>query len=71
MTPTAPALVPPTAVRVIDVEAQPGDLLLPSGRGEDSYRSLLAVARLGGNPLGTAVVSVDPPGVVPGGPPRA
>ena len=67
MTPTAPALVPPAAVRVIDVEAQLGDLRLPSGRGGDSYRSLLAVARLGGDPLGTAVVSVDPPGVVPGG----
>ena len=66
MTPTAPALVPPAAVRIIDVEAQLGDLRLPSGRGGDSYRSLLAVARLGGDPLGTAVVSVDSPGVVPG-----
>ena len=59
--------MPPAAVRIIDVEGQLGDLRLPSGRGGDSYRSLLAVARLGGDPLGMAVVPVDPPGVVPGG----
>ena len=64
---TQDGLVPPAAVRIIDVEAQFGDLRLPSGRGGDSYRSLLAVARVGGDPLGTAVVSVDPSGVVPGG----
>jgi len=38
MTPTAPALVPPAAVRIVDVEAQLGDLQLPSGRAGDSYR---------------------------------
>jgi GT2 family glycosyltransferase len=54
----AAALIPPAAVGIVDLEAPLADLeLSPSSLGEP-YRSLMVVARLNGEPLGTASVPV-------------
>jgi GT2 family glycosyltransferase len=58
------ALVAPVAVRVMDLEEGLADLRLPRPRLSTSYRSLLAIARLGGDPLGAAVIPIDPDGGV-------
>lgn len=56
----APGLGLPAAVRLFDLEMPLADLRLPQARRGGSYRSLLAVARLGGAPLGAATVPVGP-----------
>ena len=58
------ALVAPAAVRVIDLEAPLDDLCLQHSGPSTPYRSLLAVARLQGDPLVVATFSVDPAGLV-------
>jgi GT2 family glycosyltransferase len=58
-------LVAPAAVRILDLEAPLPDVQLPVGRLGAPYESLLVVARLDGDPLGAATISVDPPGRVP------
>jgi GT2 family glycosyltransferase len=58
-------LLAPAAVRLVDLEAPLVDLHLPPGRTGGPYRSLLAIARLDGDPLGSAVLSVGPDGRVP------
>lgn len=55
----------PAAVRSVDLGAPLGDMVLPPLRSGEPYRSLLVLARLDGDPLGTAVLPVDPPGRVP------
>jgi GT2 family glycosyltransferase len=57
-------LVAPAAVRVLDLAAPLSDLSLTPGRFGEPYRSLLAVARLDGDVVGTAAVPVDPTGKV-------
>jgi GT2 family glycosyltransferase len=57
------SLVAPAAVRIVDLETPLTDLGLPPGRVAP-YRSLLVVARLDGAPLGAAVLSVGPTGLV-------
>ena len=49
---------------IVDLEAPLADLRLPPGR-LGPYRSLLVVARVDGDPLGTAALSVNPAGEVP------
>jgi GT2 family glycosyltransferase len=49
---------------MIDLELPLTDLLLPRADPWDPYRSLLAVARLDGDPLGVATFSVGPEGGV-------
>jgi GT2 family glycosyltransferase/membrane protein implicated in regulation of membrane protease activity len=51
-------------VLIVDLEAPLADLRLPPGR-LGPYRSLLVVARVDGDPLGTAALSVNPAGEVP------
>ena len=46
------ALLAPAAVRLIDLDAPVENVCLPSAKGGRAYRSLLAIARLGGEPLG-------------------
>jgi GT2 family glycosyltransferase len=54
----------PAAVRLLDLELPLPDLRLSRARLGGSYRSLLAVARLGGDPLGAVSVPVYPGGRV-------
>jgi GT2 family glycosyltransferase len=58
-------LVAPAAVRLIDLDAPVENLHLPPARDGRPYRSLLAVARLEGDPVGAATFAVGPPGRVP------
>jgi GT2 family glycosyltransferase len=51
---------------MVDLEAPRTDLRLPEGSLGQPYRSLLAVGRLDGDPLGVAAVSVEPEGGVSG-----
>ena len=57
-------IVAPAAVRLVDLEAPLEDLQLPRTQLGDSYRSLLLVVRLDGDPVGAAVVAVDATGTV-------
>jgi GT2 family glycosyltransferase len=57
-------LVAPAAVRLVDVDAPPADLELRSEREGIAYRSLLAVARFAGEPLGAVAVPVGAHGRV-------
>ena len=57
-------LVAPAAVRVIDIDEPLVDLRLPRARDGGPYRSLLAIARLEGDPVGSATFSVGPGAVV-------
>jgi GT2 family glycosyltransferase len=57
-------LVAPVAVRVVDVGSPLGDLCLERLGGEPPYRTLLAVARLGDDPLGVATFAVSEAGWV-------
>jgi GT2 family glycosyltransferase len=59
-------LVAPAAVRLVDLDGPPADLQLRSERRPVAYRSLLAVARLDGEPLGAVAVPVGPHGRVSG-----
>jgi GT2 family glycosyltransferase len=59
-------LVAPAAVRMVELERPLVDVHLPQARHGGAYRSLLALARLDGDPLGAAVIPVDPEGLVPG-----
>jgi GT2 family glycosyltransferase len=52
------ALAVPAAVRIVDLDAPLTDVGLPARPGPP-YRSLVAVARMGGEPLGAATISVD------------
>ena len=58
------ALLAPAAVRLIDLEAPLADLHLPRARDGRPYRSLLAVARLGGDPLAAVTFAVGSAGRV-------
>jgi GT2 family glycosyltransferase len=58
-------LVAPAAVRLIDLDGQLAEVRLPRARDGRAYRSLLAVARLDGRPLGAASFSVGGEGRVP------
>jgi GT2 family glycosyltransferase len=60
----AGALAAPAAVRVVDLEAPLAEIWLPSGRLGESYRSLVVVVRLDGDPLGVATLSVGHHGLV-------
>jgi GT2 family glycosyltransferase len=60
------ALLAPAAVRMLELERPLVDLELARARDGRAYRALLAVARLDGDPLGAAVIRVEPEGVVPG-----
>ena len=55
-----PALVTPAAVRLVDLDAPLPDLSLHQPPQASPYRSLLLVARLGGQPLGAATVAPLP-----------
>jgi GT2 family glycosyltransferase len=57
-------LVAPAAVRLVDLDGPPSDLELRSEHGGIAYRSLLAVARLAGEPRGAVVVPVGAHGRV-------
>jgi GT2 family glycosyltransferase len=59
-------LVAPAAVRLVDLDGPPADLQLDSERRPIAYRSLLAVARLAGEPLGAVAVPVGERGRVSG-----
>jgi cellulose synthase/poly-beta-1,6-N-acetylglucosamine synthase-like glycosyltransferase len=59
-------LVTPAAVRLVDLERPLVDLSLRCERGQTAYRSLLAVARLDGEPLGAVAVPVSARGHVSG-----
>jgi hypothetical protein len=59
-------LVAPAAVRLVDLDGPPADLELDSERPPIPYRSLLAVARLAGEPLGAVAVPVGERGRVSG-----
>jgi O-antigen biosynthesis protein len=54
----------PAAVRIVDLEKRLADLWLPTAPGGQPYRSLVAVARLGGDPLGAATIAADEQGRV-------
>jgi GT2 family glycosyltransferase len=58
-------LLAPAAVRIVDLDAPLADLRLSPSRTGEPYRALLAVARLGGDPLGSATFSVGADGRVP------
>jgi len=58
-------LVAPAAVRLIDLDAPVENLHLPPARDGRPYRSLLAVARLEGDPVGAGTFAVGPAGQVP------
>jgi GT2 family glycosyltransferase len=57
-------LVAPAAICVLDLAAPLSDLRLSPGRFGEPYRSLLAVARLDGEMVGTAALPVDVSGNV-------
>jgi O-antigen biosynthesis protein len=57
-------LISPAAVRIVDLDEPLADLWLPLARTGEPYRSLLAVARVDGEPLGSATFSVGPEGRV-------
>jgi glycosyltransferase involved in cell wall biosynthesis len=52
-------LITPAAVRIVDLDAPLADLAPSSERLDAPYRSLLAVARLDGEPLGAVSVALD------------
>jgi GT2 family glycosyltransferase len=53
---SGPTLVAPAAVVVVDLDSELPEIVLPSARGGGRYRSLLAVPRLDGRPIGAAVL---------------
>jgi hypothetical protein len=53
------SLVAPAAICMLDLAAPLSDLRLTPGRFGEPYRSLLAVARLDGEVVGTAALPVD------------
>jgi GT2 family glycosyltransferase len=55
---TGAALVPPAAVRIVDLDAPLSDLKLPANDLGEPYRSVMVVARLNGEPLGAVTVQV-------------
>jgi glycosyltransferase involved in cell wall biosynthesis len=55
-------LMAPAAVRMVDLDAPLADLALWSARLDAPYRSLLAIARLDGEPLGAVAVALDSDG---------
>jgi O-antigen biosynthesis protein len=57
---SGPALVTPAAVRMVDLDAPLPDLSLHQSPQASPYKSLLLVARLGGQPLGAATVAPLP-----------
>jgi GT2 family glycosyltransferase len=57
-------LVAPVAVRMFDLESPPPQVRLAPSRLGEPYRSLLAIARLRGDPLGAAVLPVGREGSV-------
>jgi GT2 family glycosyltransferase len=57
-------LIAPAAVRVVDLDAPLGDLVLPPARLGVPYRSLLLVARLDGAPLGVTALELGSAGGV-------
>ncbi len=57
-------LIAPAAVRIVDLDAPLSDLWLPPARTGNPYRSLLAVARRDGEPLGSTTFLVGPEGWV-------
>jgi GT2 family glycosyltransferase len=58
------ALAAPAAVRIVDLDAPLTDVGLPARPLGAPYRSLVAVARFGGDPLGAATLSADAHGCV-------
>jgi GT2 family glycosyltransferase len=60
----ASPLVAPAAVRMVDLDARFTDLQLSRAHGGTPYQTLLAVARLNGDPLGTCTISIDETGWV-------
>jgi GT2 family glycosyltransferase len=60
-------LIAPVAVRLLELDSPLADLQLPPSRVGPPYRSLLAVVRLAGAPLGTATIPVEPDGEVSSG----
>jgi GT2 family glycosyltransferase len=60
----AGGLIAPAAVRLFDLEKPLPDLSLGWSRLGERYRSLLAFARIAGDPIGAAVVSVEREGSV-------
>ena len=58
------SLVAPAAIWMLDLAAPLPDLRLNPGRFGEPYRSLLAVARLDGDVVGTAALPVDMSGTV-------
>jgi GT2 family glycosyltransferase len=61
-----PALIAPAAVRLFDLDAPLVDLCLPRASGGRPYRSLLAIARVDGDPRGAATFPVGPSGRLSG-----
>jgi GT2 family glycosyltransferase len=63
---SAPAarLIAPAAVRVVDLDAPLGDLVLPPARLGGPYRSLLLVARQDGAPVGVTALELGSAGGV-------
>ncbi len=60
-----PVLRAPAAVRLLDLDDPLGDhMRLPPTRAGTPYRSLLAIARLHGDPLGSALVTLNEDGSV-------
>lgn len=60
-----PVLVAPAAVRLLSLdEPVPDHLRLPRSRSGGQYRSLLAIVRLCGEPLGRAVIALERDGAV-------
>jgi GT2 family glycosyltransferase len=57
-------LVAPAAVRIVNLDEPLVDLRLPPARLGGSYRSLVAIARLDGDPIGSAVIHLDREGRV-------
>ncbi|MEN3279124.1 MAG: hypothetical protein V7607_264 [Solirubrobacteraceae bacterium] len=60
-------LVTPAAVRIVDLDAPLADLALWSERLGAPYRSLLAIARLDGEPLGAVTLALSTDGRVSSG----
>ena len=56
------ALHAPAAVRMIDLDAPLTDVWLPRAKDGGAYRSLLVVARLDGDPIGSVAFPVGPAG---------
>jgi GT2 family glycosyltransferase len=53
---TGPTLVPPAAVVLVDLDSELPEIVLPPAWGGGRYRSVLAVPRVEGRPIGATVV---------------